>query len=673
MPLQTSGPISLGNIQGEFTGLNPISLNEYYRGGAYVLNTTAAGTGSFQTVPMVPASPVQISTSGTIQMSQFYGTEHLSVGNTGIVTANTNNAATSDFDDITLPAGVDFIRFFLVGGGGGGGGKDNGSGGDGGAGSVISGTISTASIATTSVARTLRFMIGRGGQPGYSNVGGNSNSYPMPKGGHGYPLYGHTYGAWIWMNNYAVSFEMNAQSYQTSNVTSDRMVYFPLGATYTFQLAADNALRVYVDGVETANTFGMNDQVSTTFSSYSLSSPLTKSAALTAGWHKIRLEYTNTGGVGGYGVRIVDSGATEIWNTRRDYAMSYTWTYSPGGSGGYSGSSGNSGYGGAGGSATRLTLIVNGTEYLIAVAGGGGGGGGDGSANSANVRMAGNWATQGYSVSSYPVFAAGGEGEYVSWLNNASAYPPQVTSDGGGGGGGGGGIQNSRMYFMQADRQWYYSGFSGRTKRGNLLYANDADGDGGESGKSCVTASATRYADFVHIPSTGRNAIFPPSMPVNLSMYGVGGGGAFGTTASTAGVDGAGYVDWGITNASVPAPSIGRAALIASIVPYDNQLLNFQSGSYGTARIVLGLTGGYTSFTVDGFGGGGNPGSEYTYTWSNVVGNAGIATPNSYRTACNPTMTVGNAGTIRLTVSDGTSTATSDITWEVIDDSPVGG
>jgi hypothetical protein len=39
MPLQSSGAISLGNIQTEFGGSNPISMSEYLKGGSYVPNT----------------------------------------------------------------------------------------------------------------------------------------------------------------------------------------------------------------------------------------------------------------------------------------------------------------------------------------------------------------------------------------------------------------------------------------------------------------------------------------------------------------------------------------------------------------------------------------------------------------------------------------------------------
>ncbi len=57
MALQTSGPISLADIQTEFGGSNPISLSEYYGGGTYV----PAG-----------ANP-GIATSGAINMNSFYG------------------------------------------------------------------------------------------------------------------------------------------------------------------------------------------------------------------------------------------------------------------------------------------------------------------------------------------------------------------------------------------------------------------------------------------------------------------------------------------------------------------------------------------------------------------------------------------------------------------------
>lgn len=66
MALQTSGAISLNDIQGEFGSSNPISINEYYRGGANVPNTSVNNS---------------IPTSGTIAFSNFYGGASASVDN----------------------------------------------------------------------------------------------------------------------------------------------------------------------------------------------------------------------------------------------------------------------------------------------------------------------------------------------------------------------------------------------------------------------------------------------------------------------------------------------------------------------------------------------------------------------------------------------------------------
>ena len=61
MTLQTSGAITLAQIQTEFGGANPISMNEYYAGGTYVPSGTSGTNGA------VPSS-------GQISFSQFYGT-----------------------------------------------------------------------------------------------------------------------------------------------------------------------------------------------------------------------------------------------------------------------------------------------------------------------------------------------------------------------------------------------------------------------------------------------------------------------------------------------------------------------------------------------------------------------------------------------------------------------
>lgn len=101
MPLPVSGPISLADIQQEFGGTNPASLNEYYKGGAFVRDTDFA--------PNVP-------TSGTISLSNFYGARR--------TTLNTVTFTGVGDNFIVLPATVtgNLEIVTMTGGGGGGGG-----------------------------------------------------------------------------------------------------------------------------------------------------------------------------------------------------------------------------------------------------------------------------------------------------------------------------------------------------------------------------------------------------------------------------------------------------------------------------------------------------------------------------------------------------------------------
>jgi hypothetical protein len=85
MALQTTGPISLSQIQTEFGGSNPISLKEYYRDGDYV------GSGA----PGVPFS-------GQIKMSQFYGARNALPLNILI----TNSALDYNLRNAALSTGV---------------------------------------------------------------------------------------------------------------------------------------------------------------------------------------------------------------------------------------------------------------------------------------------------------------------------------------------------------------------------------------------------------------------------------------------------------------------------------------------------------------------------------------------------------------------------------------
>lgn len=88
MVLQSSGAISLNDIQNEFGGANPIGLNEYYRGGSYVPNITANNS---------------IPTSGAISLSNFYGTREY-----GFIA--TLSRSTSDFGENVRSIAVDSSR-----------------------------------------------------------------------------------------------------------------------------------------------------------------------------------------------------------------------------------------------------------------------------------------------------------------------------------------------------------------------------------------------------------------------------------------------------------------------------------------------------------------------------------------------------------------------------------
>jgi len=76
MTIPSSGPLSLSDIQTEFGGSNPISLSEYYAGGANVPSGTTGDSGP-------------IPSSGTISMGQFYGASNR-VAITLTISADTN-------------------------------------------------------------------------------------------------------------------------------------------------------------------------------------------------------------------------------------------------------------------------------------------------------------------------------------------------------------------------------------------------------------------------------------------------------------------------------------------------------------------------------------------------------------------------------------------------------
>jgi len=84
MAIQSSGVITLQDIQDEFGGTSPISLNEYYRNGSYVTSNNTS-----------------VPTSGSITLSDFYGAVRQF---TFSITSNTQNA---DINTMAVAAGWD--------------------------------------------------------------------------------------------------------------------------------------------------------------------------------------------------------------------------------------------------------------------------------------------------------------------------------------------------------------------------------------------------------------------------------------------------------------------------------------------------------------------------------------------------------------------------------------
>jgi len=145
MAIPLTGPISLTDIQSEFGGTNPISLSEYYKGGAYVLTTDYA--------PNVP-------TSGTISLSDFYGARK---------TTLTTVTYTVIGDNIFVAPStiVGNLIVTMTGGAGGGGGPDSQPGYSG-----YGGLTVTNSQILVSAGDIVNAYVGGGGGAGGSGGGG---------------------------------------------------------------------------------------------------------------------------------------------------------------------------------------------------------------------------------------------------------------------------------------------------------------------------------------------------------------------------------------------------------------------------------------------------------------------------------------------------------------------
>jgi hypothetical protein len=94
MALPASGPLSLSAIKTEFNGVNPIPMNAYYRGGAYVTSNNTS-----------------VPTSGAISISNFYGASN-TVGTTWTQAATYQ---TSNFGGVSIAYGAG--KYVVTGGG----------------------------------------------------------------------------------------------------------------------------------------------------------------------------------------------------------------------------------------------------------------------------------------------------------------------------------------------------------------------------------------------------------------------------------------------------------------------------------------------------------------------------------------------------------------------------
>lgn len=195
MALPSSGPLALSQIQTEFGGSNPISMSEYYRGGAYVTTNNT-----------------NVPTSGTIAISNFYnavkqfaftissnlstpqdlrslavaagwnGNDPVLATNTAIISSNTTGTAALTISG-SFPRGVTFVNNGTVvgmgGAGGAGGGQSSGAVSGSGGGTALSVSVAA------SINNGSGTLAGGGGGGGGGSAGGSGGVLGGGGGGGG--------------------------------------------------------------------------------------------------------------------------------------------------------------------------------------------------------------------------------------------------------------------------------------------------------------------------------------------------------------------------------------------------------------------------------------------------------------------------------------------------------
>jgi hypothetical protein len=303
---------------------------------------------------------------------------------------------TGSLQTLTMPVGYKGnVTAYLWGGGGGGGGNDSRAGGTGGGGgfsritfNAQSGQVITVAVGGGGGGGLSGRSAGGGGAGGGSYTGVIFNTRYPPAGPAAVEAV--TYRSWSsFMNSNAVW--NSGGAFSGRNFNRSYSVNFPITGLYSFYCAADNIATVSLDGVPvvvTADSFRDDPP------------PTLSNVAVTAGIHTISWESVNTGGPGGFALRITQ-------NNIDGYG---------GGRGGNAGANGTSGGGGGGGGATVLFVGSD----LQAIAGGGAAGGGGGNNNV------------------FAQNAPGTAGQAIQYTTNGQNGEDK-SGDGGGGGGGGGG------------------------------------------------------------------------------------------------------------------------------------------------------------------------------------------------------------------------------------------
>lgn len=227
-----------------------------------------------------------------------------------------NHLYKHDVDIADQGKGWHGLSHYGDGGGGGGGGGGSAGGGPGDNGGGDSGGAPGA-CGTNADGRSGPGVYGSGIVPG----GIDSVDYPGDGVGYGGEVNnsasvysnGGTNGAWSsLLNNYCV---------WNGNGEYNWYVNFSSSGTYYFDLSVDNYGTMFIDdsAVVYAPSYG---------------GVWTESRFVTAGWHKITITATNTGGPGGIGARIRNSNDSTIW-TGREPRDPRTSGYGPTGGPGY--------------------------------------------------------------------------------------------------------------------------------------------------------------------------------------------------------------------------------------------------------------------------------------------------------------------------------------------------